>query len=240
MSNAPGPIRAVVIDRHDASTEAVQSAVAAQSVPLDEVLVTSSPASAVGQAIEGTAQWIWLLDGRAIPRPDALAELQRAATAWPDERLVLLSSQLVDADEGPLAAEAPLPQALDPDLAAEAFAHHSYSLRVVGYGSLLVRAQALRNAPPPFAETGADLVWSARLLAHGVGLLVPRSVVTVSTPPPRWRLVAGWAKLLASDGLATHEKPWAGFIYFERTLELITGASPGRRPRAARPRAPFR
>ena len=51
---------------------------------------------------------------------------------------------------------------------------------MAGYGSLLVRAEALRGVPAPPDGVGADLVWTARLLAHGVGLLVPQSVATVS------------------------------------------------------------
>ena len=212
---------------------------AGQSVAPDRVVVTRSPASAVGQALDASAGWVWLLDGCAIPAPEALAELLRAATAWPDERLVLLSSQLVGADGKPLAAEAPLPQALDPDLAAEAFEHHTYSLRVAGYGTLLVRAEALRDAPPPSGGRGADLVWSARLLAQAVGLLVPQSVVT-ATPVERRSLVAGWARLLASDALADHEKPWAGYIYFNRAVDLIAESARARRHRAGRPTTPAR
>jgi hypothetical protein len=236
VSSPPGPVWAVIIERADASTEAVQRAVAAQSVVPEQVVVAGSPAGAVRRALEVSAAWLWLLDARALPRPDALAELQRAAAGWPDERLVLLSSQLVDEGGSPLAAEAPLPQALDADLAAEAFEHRTYSMRVVGYGSLLIRTEALRAAPPPPGRIGADLVWSARLLTHGVGLLVPRSVARLS-PTPRSRLMAGWARLLASHALATHEKPWAGYIYFNRTVELIAGSGQDRRPSAGRPKA---
>lgn len=210
----------------------------AQSAVPDRVVTTSSFGAGVDQALGASAQWVWLLDGRAVPHPDALAELQRAAAAWPDERLVLLSSQLVAADGRPLAAEAPLPQALDPDLAAAAFEHHSYSLRVAGSGSLLVRAETLRDTPPPADQIGADLVWSARLLASGVGLLVPQSVATLS--PARGeslRLLAGWGRLLASDALAAHEKPWAAFIYFERAVALIGDSVRGRRLNAAHPAA---
>lgn len=234
MSHLSGPTWAVIVDRDHASTEAVRVAVAAQSISPAEVVVTGSPADAVGKAREASAAWVWLLDGRAIPAPDALAELQHAAAAWPDDRLALLSSQLVGTDGRPLAAEAPLPQTLDPDLAAQAFEHHTYSLRVAGYGSLLIRTGSLRDALPPPGGIGAELIWSARLLRHGVGLLVPRSLAA-ATPAEHSRLLAAWARLLTSDALARHEKPWASYIYFNRAVALITGSARGRRPRAARP-----
>jgi hypothetical protein len=218
-------------------------AVEEQSPPPAHVVAASPLATALARALDTSAEWIWLLDGRAIPQPGALGALLAAAAAWPDERLCLLSSQLVAGDGTLLSAEAPLPQADDADVAADAFEKRTCALRVVGYGSLMVRADVLRRAMPPSGGAGADLVWSARVLAQGVGLLVPQSLAVREkgiTARERVALLAGWARLLLSDAVAAREKPWIALIYFDRGRALIAEWARGRRSSASRPALPSR
>lgn len=215
---------------------------AEQSLPPEQVIVASPDKpieTAVQQALDSQPEWIWLLGDGVRPRPRALEALVAAADAWPDAGLALLSSRLVDHDLHLLGAEAPMPQALDPDLAAAAFERRACSLRIASYGSLLVRAEAIRGAPPPAPAPGADLIWSARLLADAVGLLVPDSVATARPSPPA-KLLMAWLRLLASDALPAREKPWIAFIYLERASALIKTVARARRPAAPRHETPSR
>jgi hypothetical protein len=224
---------AAVVDRGGSGATVTLPAVQAQSRPPERVDVITSPAAAA----QAEAEWVWLIEEGTLPRPDALAALLDTAAAWPADDLVLLASRLVAGDGALLPAEAPVPQALDPELAVRALELHAVSLRIVGYGSLLIRGDALRAAPPLDERPGADLIWSARLLGHAVGLLVPGSIVVARgarTGRDRAMLLAGWLRFLASDGLPQREKPWVAFIYAERAVNLIGSRGPARRPGAGR------
>jgi hypothetical protein len=228
-------ICAVVVDHPHAGNGALIRALRAQSHPPERMQVVQGDrvAEAVEQALEDEPDWLWLLSGRFLPQPGALSALVDAAETWPDRRLSLLSSVLVASDGTPLSAEAPMPQVLEPELAVEAFERHTCSLRIAPYGSLLVRGSVLRSHPPPNLRAGADLVWSARLLADHVGLLVPRSIAVAADgakASDRLRLLTAWTRLLVSDGLPRREKPWIAFIYLERAATLIGDWARGLRP----------
>lgn len=221
---------AIVLDRGGGGGAAL-AALEKQSRRPDQALVLApgpERAAGVGAA---DADWVWLLDDDIAPRPDALEALLTAAVAWPKPDLCLLASQIVGPDGSLLEAEAPVPRVLDPDLAAEAFEHRACLLRIVGNGSLLVRAEVLRDAPPPDTP-GAELAWSARLLAESTGLLVPQSVAVRRQAAGHRRdsgLIAAWIRLLSSDALPTREKLWIAFIYAERAVALIRRSARGRR-----------
>jgi hypothetical protein len=239
-------IAAVVHGTNDAAIAGTLSCVDAQTRPPDQVIVATAPrhgaevrrrfgarvgvvsapnplAAAGERSVAGAADWIWLLEAGTLPAADAVAALLERAESWPDGRICVLSSKLVDADGALLAMQAPMPQALDPDLAADAFERRTCSLRNATYGSLLVRAAVLRDLPPTVTGPGADLIWSARVLGSGVGLLVPSSLA-VGVRATTLRLLAGWARLLLSDAVPAREKPWIGFIYAERSMTLIANS----------------
>lgn len=233
LSHSTPHVIAAVVDRGGPGAKLTLRAVQAQSRPPDRVEVITSP----GAAAQAEAEWVWLIEEGTLPRPEALAALLDAAAAWPTEDLVLAASRLVAGDGALLRAEAPVPQALDPELAVRALERHAVSLRIVGYGSLLIRGEALRATPPLDERPGADLIWSARLLGRGVGVLVPGSIAVAPgarTGRARARLLAGWLRFLASDGLPQREKPWVAFIYAERAVNLIGSRGPARRPGAGR------
>lgn len=258
-------IAAVVHDHGDGATEATLRGLAAQTSQPDGVVVATSPArcehlrrrfgetaqiigahqplsAATERALDASPDWVWLLEGGTTPLPDALATLHDQVASWGDAQVRLLSSKLVDETGAVVQAEAPMPQALDPDLAAEGFERGVCSLRIASYGSLLLRGDAFGGSLPAMDGAGADLMWTARLLEDGVGLLVPESVVVA--PVRTWReqleLVRGWARLLASDALPAREKPWIGFIYAERAAALAVAAARGLRPGAIHHARPSR
>ncbi len=256
-----GPIAAIVHDRGNPATGACVEAVTGQSRRPDRLIIATTPnraqalrrsfgstaeivpdpapLAAAAERVGAEAAWVWLVEGATAPAPDALGVLLERADAWSDPRLCLLSSALVDGAGNLLGAEAPMPHALDPDLAAQGFERRTCPLRVASYGSLLVRADCLKANPPPPAGPGEDLMWSARLLTNRLGLLVPQSLAvapSTRTGRERLKLLTGWTRLLLSDALPTREKPWIGFIYAERAAALMSDSAPAHRSGEAHPR----
>jgi rhamnopyranosyl-N-acetylglucosaminyl-diphospho-decaprenol beta-1,3/1,4-galactofuranosyltransferase len=184
-------------------------------------------------------EWLWLLDGTAVPEPDALAALLEALEAHdalPEP--VLLASKVVGPDGSPHPAALPVP-AVGRDLTVAAVRRRLLAIRAARPGSLLVHRGGIERCGPP-PGGGDDLVWSARVLRDGFGALVPGSVAVRATPgaPPRVS-VRGWARLLVGDALTPREKPWFAFRLAEDAWAGARGRA-GRRagPGRSRPRSP--
>ena len=69
-----------IVPRRD---EPFARALAAQSHQPAAVVCADSSGRGLAAALAKGAQWVWLLDGSAVPRPDALQELLGALRAMP-------------------------------------------------------------------------------------------------------------------------------------------------------------
>lgn len=126
------------------------------------------------------AQWIWLMDDDTVPTPSALAELLKAASAYPGQP-ALLASRAVwrDGTEHPMNRPRTRPL-LSRRLHAHAEAAGGRQVRTASFVSILVDARAVREEGLPQAAYflwNDDFEFTARILRRRVGLYVPGSVV---------------------------------------------------------------
>lgn len=181
------------------------------------------------------AEWLWLLDESVRPEEDALDALLEAAREpldTPDgpESPILLASRVVTAggelDPGSL----PVPEVHRGDLVVAAYDRRLVALRLARRGSLLVHRRAFEGVASssdgaPFDD---DLRWTARLLRHELGLLVPASVVVRDAGCAPASRVGPALRLLTGDALAPRERPWFAFRLAQAGLAAVR-----RRPRRA-------
>lgn len=177
--------------------------------------------------------WLWLLDGSALPEPTALERLLDTLGEAGLPRPALMASKVIRADGSLDPAALPVAQVIDPDLAVDVFERRLLSLRVARGGSLLVQRSALDavgSRRPRLSPFHDDLEWTARVLRDRLGLLVPGSVAVrgagASGPPPRaaHQEVASRIRLLLGDALDRRDKPWFAFRFVEEGLAHIRGA----------------
>jgi hypothetical protein len=166
------------------------AAVAAQDRPPDAVEeVDNVLVAARGAAGEPGPDWLWLLDGSALPGRGALRALLAALGASPPlPPPVLLASKVVDGVGAVVPGLVPWYRRGRTPLALEAFAHHLLPVRAARPASLLVRRAALAAAPPPPASlpsAAAGLALTAGLLCEADGFLVPASEAVARAVAPR-------------------------------------------------------
>jgi len=199
-------------------------AVETQSRPPDRITAQSAG------SWPGT-DWLWLVDGSAVPRPDALGALLDAA-----DRLgglvdvLLLSSRIVAADGRLDALHAPIAPQGQTDVALRTVAQRVLHVRAVTGGSLLVRASGVSDLPS--AGAPATMAWTARLLRdrHDGGFLVPESVAD-AVPDPSASRTAVARRLLTGDALTARER-------IRLAAELVELKAPALRRARARARRP--
>ena len=176
--------------------------------------------------------WVWLRDKSVEPAPDALDQLLAALDRLgPLPKPVLLASKVVGPDGLPDPGSLPLTRVVDIELGAAAFERRLMPVRTVRQGSLLVERSALAGAGDPGDD---DLAWSARLLKHDLGLLVPASVVVRPEPQPPHPDLAGRLRLLASDALTGGEKPRFALRLAEDAVAARRAARGARRAHSPR------
>lgn len=187
-------------------------------------------AEALPAALQSGAEWIWVLDGHAVPAPDALDRL--LAHAEPDglPAPVLLSSR-VSLPDGSLHPDVlPWPEIFEKEISTAAVGQRLVSLRAARPGSLLVRAEAVRRHGPPradFVSHGEILEWTARILRDDRGYLVPASRAVRAdreTPAPR-RELRNRARMLRGDTWGREEKLWFGFLLAQDVFKAAAGRS---------------
>jgi hypothetical protein len=175
------------------------------------------------RALATGAQWLWLLDGSAIPRSDALMRLLGAlGDLGPLPSPALLTAKVVGSRGELVAAQTGWYRRTGTQVALNAAPRHLLPIRTAPAGCLLVRREAAAVARPPLRELegpGAALEWTARLLRHDMGYLVPASVARaagdVPWPPdavggdPLEDLRASAAMLFGS-GWSPRERLWVG------------------------------
>ncbi len=156
-------------------------------MPDDVVVHGGSIGERLQAATERDAEWFWLLEEDVVPESAALEGL--LAPVDDPELLgpVLMASKVVGPDGRLHPRSAPWPRSRG-EIVITACQHRLMSLRLAGWGSLLVHRDALVTHGPPredFRLGGDDLEWTARILMAGHGYLAPASVATRSDPRRR-------------------------------------------------------
>jgi len=143
----------------------------------------------LGRAVAGGAEWVWLMDDDTIPQPDALQALLDAPGRLPaDEPTpVLLASRAVW-DEGALhPMNAPGFERDSPERVVRSARVGLMPIRTATFVSLLVHRDAVARHGLPhkhFFIWSDDIEYTARVLRHDRGYVVPTSVVHHRTKTP--------------------------------------------------------
>lgn len=156
--------------------------------------------------LDTSADWLWILDGSAVPRPPALGRLLAAAKRLEGVvRPIVLGSRVVNS-EGRLArAHGPLAPQDQTAVAVRTTSARVLHVRAVSSGSLLVRREAVTGSAP--VGVGATMAWTARVLARGGGFVVPDSLAEVrEATNPRLQRAALASRLLVGRGLGPRER----------------------------------
>jgi len=163
--------------------------------------------------------WTWVLDGVAVPRPDALERFEQALRSWPGPPLDLLAGKVVLRDGTLDPHSAPWPRLTNKDVAVDACERHMVSIRTARHGSLLVRDDAAGNQ----SGLANDIAWTAGILREGAGLLVPSSLA-VRDAPARPPGVRARARALRGPAFAGEEKLWVGFLVGQDAVRALAGS----------------
>ena len=164
----------------DPVTQDVRSAVERQSQPPRELITDPVDlGAAVAAAATIFSKWLWLLDGGAIPQPNALEALLEASRQPPAP--VLLASKVLGPGGGLDPGSLPRHVIYATDVSVAAAERRLVQIRAAGSGSVLVRRQALLGLG---RSASGMLELSARLLRDPdhIGYLVPGSVATRYSP----------------------------------------------------------
>lgn len=190
----PPPVCAVL----RAGDAALERALATQERPADD--------RGFGfRQLDTGADWLWILDGSAVPRPTALGRLLAAADRLDGVvRPIVLGSRVVSS-EGRLArGHLPLAPQDQTAVAVRTATLRVLHVRAVGSGSLLVRREAVSGPLP--VGVAATMAWTARLLADGGGFVAPDSVADVREARSPHTRAAVAVRLLAGRGLGPRER----------------------------------
>ena len=169
-------------------TSATREALAGQSLSAGAVAeVRGSWHDALAAHADG-ADWLWLVEGDAVPDPEALEALAAVAADHGDlPAPALVAGRVLAADGRIDPGSAPWIPLLDRITVIDAARRKLVSLRMARWGSLLVRREALARHGLPSAQLTAadDLEWTARLLLDERGYLAPRAISRRPAPPRR-------------------------------------------------------
>lgn len=201
--------------------ERLELALAAQSRPPDTTIRHSGALGRMLRSAHATqAEWIWLLDESAAPRPDALLALLQALArldGLPEPAVlagvVLTPGGEVDIDLAAWYRGAPT------EIAMAAVDRRLLPIRAAP-APVLVHRRAVESEPGPrgsLVRPAAVLEWTARVLRSGHGYCVPESV-SVSTGSGRGRVGGplGAAALLMGGAFRGAERLRVGLDLLER------------------------
>ena len=158
---------------------ALERAVKAQTRP-PEGLVTAEGGlrSAVESALTTGVDWLWLLDGSSVPRPEALAAMRAALErleGLPDP--AVLGGVVVGSDGGVDETRSLWYRPNQLDVTMTSVGRRLLPI-CASSGPALVNARSAQSQLPSRRarlEPGALIEWTARLLRHATGYLVPES-----------------------------------------------------------------
>ena len=160
------------------STERLQRALAAQGLTPESVVVETRLLAGLERALASGADWIWVLDGSAAPRPNALQVLLEALDRMdglPDP--ALLTGVVITADGRVDPNRSPWYRRFQLDVAMTSADRGLVPVRGC-LGPALVDRSAV-EATLPHARVrispSSVLEWTARVLRGPTGYLVPES-----------------------------------------------------------------
>jgi rhamnopyranosyl-N-acetylglucosaminyl-diphospho-decaprenol beta-1,3/1,4-galactofuranosyltransferase len=244
-------VLAIVLESPAQRLEAVLEAVAGQTARVDAVLAVCSESARVGAeragaeavglpagwrtaagfeaglraALGDDQRWLWLLDGSALPRPDALKHLLEPAEAsgpLPTPGLVASRVILADGELDPSAA--PWPRVKPVEVAIDAYQMGVVAIRTARHGSLLVAREAVAErglTRVDYVADGDDVEWTGRLLRDSLGLYAPTSVVVRQGPAAAGdplRELRNRSTMLFGAAFDAHDKRWLAVDLAERAL----------------------
>jgi GT2 family glycosyltransferase len=129
--------------------------------------------------------WVWSLDDDTIPRPDALERLldvgEDPGTQPPP---MLLASKVVWTDGAMHPMNHPIPRVRELERFVEGASRGLVEVRAATWISLLIRREAIERYGLPHLHYfiwSDDIEWTARVLRHERGYLVPGSVALHKT-----------------------------------------------------------
>ena len=199
---------------------ACRDAVERQTHPVAAVY---SGADALAAAFADGADWFWVLEGAAVPRPEALADLIAAIRPPGGEAdAAVIAGLLVDAGGRPIDGQVPAGRERETEEVLRLARLRLLPIRRAGFGSTLVSGAALARHGLPSERYGAyaPLEWTARVLRESPGYLVPASLAVADpAPAPRAdldRLVA--AARMTRTGTWTRGETARAFAALVRSL----------------------
>lgn len=228
---SPVDVRAVIYSSGPVAPE-VRAAAGAQAELVPAAVATLAEAVRGARSLE--ARWLWLLDGWAVPEPDALEALLAAAGVAGQPAPALLASKVIDGD-GHLHPDAtPQHEVYATERSVAAALRHLVQLRAAAPGSVLVDRLTADRVRQPRSDLPAGLdmrEWSARVLRSPecVGYLVPGSVAvrTASPDPIARRDLVARARVAAGGAWTPREK-------LREAYRLVRDAPAWARPASAR------
>lgn len=195
----------------------LQSASAAQERPAEII-------AGISKASLANTDWIWLLDGTALPAPGALAALLAAAHRLdPVASPILLASVIVGSDGRLAPAHVPLAPQDKTAVAVRTAPLRVVPVRAVTGASLLIRSDRFIGSPRP--GIALMVAWTARCLREGGGFLVPSSVARARpVTNPRFEQAALAARLLLGTVLHPKERLRVAAEICERARHCSTAS----------------
>jgi GT2 family glycosyltransferase len=181
----------VVVD--NASGDGTAEMVAAE-FPQVELLALGENLGGAGGFHQGMAhaygqghEWVWVMDDDTIVTGETLARLLDGAARAPDGPPLLLCSLVRWTDGSPHPMNVPTPRWRAGAALASGLAARLLLIRQATFVSLLVHRDAIERFGLPHAHYfiwGDDTEFTARVLRHEPGYLVPDSVAQHWTPEP--------------------------------------------------------
>lgn len=222
-SRSQPQVSVIVGDR----SERLDSALAVQAPqPMHVAYATLGLRAAVAEAISAGAQWIWALDGSALPRrgalPALLAAIDRADCL---DETVLLAGAVFAPSGGLDASRVPWYRRNQIDLAMASARERLLPIRAT-LGPALVKASAAARVLPAASralDPGSMLEWTATLLRHDSGFLVVDSEYDAQSPAPASLGVLTAPRLLLGGALGAFDRVRYGYELGERALSRVSG-----------------
>lgn len=190
LDQTRGPDGVIVVD--NASGDGTREMLVREFPDVSLVALTTNEGATGGfcegiaHALAGDADWLWLLDDDAFPRPHALEELVGALDRTPVGRDPSLLAGRVEWHDGePHPMNRPTVRHRDAAELIEAVRAGLLPLRATTWVSLLLSRVAVERHGMPmrhFFYQADDIEYTARLLREGIGYFVPTSVVEHRTP----------------------------------------------------------
>ena len=231
--------RVVVVD--NASSDGTLDALQRDFPEVDVLALSENEGGAGGfheglrEAYAGGADWVWLMDDDTISRRDALAELVSARDASAGLPAPLLLASKAEWDDGSLhPMNTPGFERYRTELVIRAAELGLMPLRTTTFVSLLVARQAVERfglPPKHFFIWSDDIEYTARILRHAAGYLVPASVVNHRTTTPYTAVTTTGGRfyfhvrntiyMIRGDAWSTSEKLPLVWIVFATSLAYL-------------------